>query len=192
MAGAEWAGYKKYRILKPTLWIGMIPVSTVATVMAWTKADYFNAPGILSIIAWIVFPLFVLLFIYSLYFEIPLRKTYIDSEQPVKVVTDGTYSLCRHPALLWFTGWMLAAVFISRSITLAIAAPVWILSYIGCLFLEEKVCCMEIFADEYKQYQRTTPMLIPTFKSIKSFWMDSKSRLSEVRAGFTNNRKELK
>ncbi len=178
MAGAEWAGYKKIRILKPTLWIGMVPVFAIAVVLALTNTNHFSLPGIVSIIAWIVFPLFVFLFFYSLFVEIPLRRTYIDPAQPVRVVTGGTYSLCRHPAFLWFTGWMLAAVFISRSTTLAITTPVWILAYIGCLFLEEKVCCLETFADEYRQYQRTTPMLIPSINSIKNLWSDTWVRLS--------------
>jgi len=190
-ASAEWAGYKQIRIIKPVLWISLIPVFTIAIVLAWTNTNFFFFPKIFTIIAWIVLPFFTLLFLYSLFLEIPLRKTYVYSEHPIRVVTTGTYSLCRHPAFLWFTGWQIAIVFISGSITLAIATPIWILSYIVCLFLEEKVCCRAAFADEYQQYQLTTPMLIPSINSIRNFRINTRSRLSMTRSWSINRRKEI-
>jgi len=178
MAGAEWANHNEVRFLKPILWFGMPPIFTFAVIMAWVDNEYFSFPSILSVIAWFPFILFSGLFIYSAYVEIPLKKTYIDPSQPTKVVTNGTYSLCRHPAALWFIGWIASAIFISRSVTLVIAAPVWISAYIGCIFLEEKLCCLGVLSYNYKRYRETTPMLIPTYTSIERFWRDTRSRFN--------------
>ena len=100
MAGAELAGHRKMRVLKPALWIGMVPVSFAATVLAWASAPKFTSLPVFSTIGWIFLPIFFLLFLFSLYAEIPLITAYIKSDQPEKVVISGTYSLSRHPALL--------------------------------------------------------------------------------------------
>ena len=176
MAGADWATYKKIPFLKPVLWFLIIPVFSYAIVMAWIDTTRFDLPHIVSTVAWVPLLFFFGLFIYSLYVEIPLKRTYIDSPQPTKVVTDGTYSLCRHPAALWFGVWVASAVLASRSVTLAVAAPVWIAAYIGCMFWEERLSCLGDFGDDYKRYQETTPMLIPTLTSISRFWKEVRSR----------------
>ena len=177
MAAAGWAGYRKRRFLKPVLWVLMIPVSTAGLVLGWTNSSYFSVPSALTVTAWALFPLFVLLFLYSLYIEIPLRLAYIDKEQPSRVVTDGTYSLCRHPAFLWYTGWMGSLLIISGAVTLVIALPVWMLANIGALFMDEKFCLQADFADEYRKYQQSTPMLIPNRVSIARFRTDVKNRV---------------
>lgn len=176
MAGAEWATYKKIRFLKPVLWFLLIPVFSLTIVLAWVDTARFGFPDIISTVAWVPLLLFFGLFIYSAYIEIPLKRTYINAPQPTKVVTNGAYSLCRHPAALWFGGWIVSAILASRSISLAAAAPVWIIAYIGCIFWEEKLSCLGDFGDEYKKYQRVTPMLIPTRTSIGRFWKELKSR----------------
>ncbi len=176
MAGADWATYKKTPFLKPVLWFLIIPVFSYAVVMAWIDTARFELPSIVSTVAWVPLLFFFGLFIYSLYVEIPLKRTYVDSPQPIKVVTDGTYSLCRHPAALWFVVWLASAVVASRSVTLAVAAPVWIAAYIGCIFREEKLCCLGNFGDDYRIYQKATPMLIPTLASIGRFWKNMRSR----------------
>jgi len=176
IAGADWATYKKTPFLKPVLWFLIIPVFSYAIVMAWIDTTRFDLPHIVSTVAWAPLLFFFGLFIYSLYVEIPFKRTYIDSPQPTKVVTDGTYSLCRHPAALWFGVWVASAVLASRSVTLAVAAPVWIAAYTGCMFWEEKLCCLENIGDEYKRYQEVTPMLIPTLTSIGRFWKEVRPR----------------
>jgi len=175
IAGADWATYKKTPFLKPVLWFLIIPVFSYAIVMAWIDTARFELPRIVSTVAWVPLLFFFGLFIYSLYVEIPLKRTYIDSPQPTKVVTDGTYSLCRHPAVFWFVVWVASAVLASRSVTLAAAVPVWITAYIGCMFWEEKLCLMGDFGDDYKQYQEVTPMLIPNPASIGRFWREVRS-----------------
>jgi len=178
IAGADWVTYKKITLLKPILWFIIVPVFSYSVFLAWSYTTRFDFPRILSILAWIPLLFFFGLFIYSLYIEIPLKKTYIDSPQPTKVVTNGTYSLCRHPAALWFIVWLVSGVVASGSVTLAVALPVWTIAYIGCLFWEERLCLMGDFCDEYKRYQEVTPMLIPSNVSIGRFWRELRSYFS--------------
>ncbi len=175
MAGAEWATYKNIQFLKPSLWFAIIPVFAYAFVMAWIDSARFTFPSVLSLIAWFPFLLFFGLFIYSACIEIPL-KIYIAPSHPTKVVTDGTYSLSRHPAALWFAGLLVSAIFESKSVTLAVATPMWIIAYIGCIFLEDRLSCLGDFGDEYKKYQQNTPMFIPNRTTISSFWQYMWSR----------------
>ena len=180
MAGADWTTYKKIPFLKPILWSAIIPVFSYAIVMVWTDTARFDFSSVFSMVAWVPLLFFFGLFIYSLYVEIPLKSTYVDSFQPIKVVTDGTYSLCRHPAALWFGVWLASAVIASRSVTLAVAVPFWIAAYIGCILWEERLCCLGKFGEDYERYQEVTPMLIPTLTSIGRF-------SKEVRARFRLN-----
>ena len=60
-------------------------------------------------------------------------------------------------------------VLVSRSLVLAVAVPFWIAANVGCVYLEEKVNLEKAFGEEYKEYQRGTPMLIPTKASLLRF-----------------------
>jgi protein-S-isoprenylcysteine O-methyltransferase Ste14 len=174
LAGADWATYKEIRYLKAVLWVSVIPLSLYATVMAWVDTARFAFPEVLSMLAWFPLVVFFALFLYSLYFEIPFRKTYVGREQPKRVVTGGTYTLTRHPAFIWFIIWIVSSVLASRSVTLLVAAPVWITAYIVCMCIEDKLTSRGHFAEEYREYQRETPMLIPTRRSIRRFAVNSK------------------
>ncbi|MDD5038313.1 MAG: methyltransferase [Dehalococcoidales bacterium] len=187
IAGADWATYKRIPLLKPILWFLVIPVFSYALVLAWTDTARFDFPRILSILAWVPLLFFFGLFIYSLYIEIPLKRTYIDSPQPTKVITNGTYSLCRHPAALWFIAWLASAVLVSGSVTLAMAAPVWSVAYLVTLVWEEELCLKGEFGDDYKRYQAVTPMLIPNTTSISRFRKEVRSYFRTKSKQWTNH-----
>lgn len=42
------------------------------------------------------------LLIYTLFFALPFEKTYTRLEENPPVYTEGVYSLCRHPGVVWF------------------------------------------------------------------------------------------
>lgn len=173
--GADWATYKEIRFLKPILWFAIIPVASYAVILALMDSASFSFPDTLSKIAWFPLLVFFALFIYSVFIEIPL-KTYAGKAQPTKVVTTGTYSLCRHPATLWFIGCLISLVFVSRSVTLAMATPFWIAAYIGCVYIEDILTSKSGFGEDYKKYKCDTPMIIPTKASVICFWNNVRSR----------------
>jgi protein-S-isoprenylcysteine O-methyltransferase Ste14 len=46
----------------------------------------------------------LVLLIYTLFFAIPFRETYLQSKSQPEVCNVGVYALSRHPGVLWFTG----------------------------------------------------------------------------------------
>ena len=48
--------------------------------------------------------LFLGLLIYTLFFALPFQETYVDQTAGAKTYDKGMYALCRHPGVLWFTG----------------------------------------------------------------------------------------
>ncbi len=42
------------------------------------------------------------LLVYTLFFALPFEKTYTRLEENPPVYTEGVYSLCRHPGVVWF------------------------------------------------------------------------------------------
>ena len=51
---------------------------------------------------------FLLLLIYALFFALPFQETYVVQNVGNKVCAQGMYALCRHPGVLWFTGFYLS------------------------------------------------------------------------------------
>ena len=69
-------------------------------------------------------------------------------------------------------------VVVSESMVLAVATPFWIAADIGCVYLEEKVNLQKAYGEEYREYQRTTPMLIPNKASLHRFLRIAGFRIS--------------
>ena len=86
---------------------------------------------------------------------------------PSRLVTEGTYALCRHPGVLWLAG-LLAGVFLaSGSLWMLAALPLWVGLDVLYVVLQEKLYFVRIFGAEYRDYQREVPMLVPTSRSIR-------------------------
>lgn len=106
------------------------------------------------------------LLIYSLFFAIPFTKTYIDSDvKQKKVCRDGMYALCRHPGVLWFIGVYLF-LWLSLGGELLFAQFV-IYSALNVLYIiiQDNWSFLKCF-DDYAEYKKETPFLIPNRKSM--------------------------
>ncbi|WP_426350135.1 methyltransferase family protein [Alloiococcus sp. CFN-8] len=130
-----------------------------------------NVPSEASGLNWlylILAVLFLLCLIYSLFLELPFTKTYGGSEFHTGLVKTGTYSLCRHPGVLWFFFmYFFYALYLESGIML-MASFIWTFIDVIYVILQEKYFFIKNFSD-YGEYQRVTPMLIPNIKSIKKF-----------------------
>ncbi len=169
IAAAEYFSQRPVGLLKPLLWLASVTCFLYASIMAWVDAPRFAIPSALGVAAWAFFFAFGGLFVYSAFLEVPFRRSYVEHSQKGRLVTGGTYALTRHPGVLWSTWWLLSMVLVSRSLVLAVAVPFWIAANVGCVYLEEKVNLEKAFGEEYKEYQRGTPMLIPTKASLLRF-----------------------
>jgi protein-S-isoprenylcysteine O-methyltransferase Ste14 len=139
------------------------------------------APGKLPLpmwsiwLGWALLSISLLLLIYSLFINLPFRKTYIATGVGDKLVTTGLYALVRHPWVHCFTLLLLSLVLVSRSILLLIASPIWILLYLLLVVIQDKFLFGRMFK-EYDTYRQETPMLLPNRRSVNAF-------LSSLRQG---------
>jgi protein-S-isoprenylcysteine O-methyltransferase Ste14 len=86
---------------------------------------------------------------------------------PSRLVTSGTYALCRHPGVLWLA-LLLVGVFMSSGSPWVLAAlPVWVGLDVLYVILQEKLFFIRMFGADYREYQRAVPMLIPTWRSVR-------------------------
>ena len=110
--------------------------------------------------------LFLMLLIYTLFFAIPFDTTYIHENTLRNAYTDGVYALCRHPAVLWFTGLYFSLWLMVLTTEAVITFLIYILMDILYIILQERFIFFKTFKN-YSEYQMNTPFLIPTINSIK-------------------------
>ena len=83
-----------------------------------------------------------------------------ETHRPVEVVSGGVYSLVRHPQYLGgVMGHLGVSLLLSSRDSLLVTPIVVCVVYLIC-WKEEKELVRE-FGDEYREYQRRVPMLIP-------------------------------
>ncbi|MEG1869451.1 MAG: hypothetical protein RR205_01230 [Oscillospiraceae bacterium] len=158
----------RFIILKPTFFIGLVLIffsTCAASAAALTTA---------SIVLWrvIIFGVLALiclaLMFYSLFFAVPFSKTYIETteKQPKKACRTGMYALCRHPGVLWFMGFYLflwlsigGTLLFTQFIFFSILNLIYIIIQDNWSFI--------ICFNDYNDYKKEVPFLIPTAKSLQ-------------------------
>ena len=153
---------------KPFTWILGSGLLAYSLIMICLAPDKLPLPIWSTWLGWTLFSVSLFLLIYSLFINLPLRKTYITSGVGDRLVTTGLYALVRHPWVHGFTLLLLSLVLVSSSSLLLVAAPVWILLYILLVFIQDKFFFGMMF-DGYDHYQQETPMLVPNQRSINAF-----------------------
>jgi len=142
---------------------GLILWSTVELVQSPIQ---YALPIVPRIIALILAVIFFALLIYSVFIEVGI-KTYKRVAKH-ELVTDGTYSLVRHPGVIWlFLAYFFLAVF-NASNELLWTAFVWTLANTLYIIIQERFILKKLFS-EYENYTLTTPMVIPNLKSLRKF-----------------------
>jgi len=169
---------KKIPYIKPFTWIAGSGLVVSSIIMLCLKSDTLPLPNWSVWLGWGLLSISLLLLIYSLFINLPFRKTYLDSGVSDKVVTSGLYALVRHPWLHWFSLILISLVLVSHSSQLLLAAPVWILLNILLVAIEDRFLFGRMFAN-YEGYRKQTPMLIPNRQSINVFINSIKSSKSK-------------
>lgn len=156
----------KHKLLYCCFFLGflLLTVATIGIVIRsrdLIKIDIFRM-GVFGALAVIFF----FLLIYTLFFALPFKNTYIESKGPPKVCQSGVYALCRHPGVLWFMGFY---AFIGLALMiplLLIAAVVFSILNILYVLFQDRWTFIKSF-DNYDKYKMDTPFLFPNMKSIK-------------------------
>jgi len=163
----EKASLKKVRFFKQAVFVVGNALVCLSVLLSCFRSEYFNIPSFTHIAGWIIAPVFFVLLVYSLFFEIPFKKTYMKAGTGDVLVTTGTYALVRHPGVLWLTGFLVGLLLISGSRMLLFTIPVIVSMDVVYVVIQEKYYFMKIFGEEYREYQKTVPMLVPSMYSIK-------------------------
>jgi len=104
------------------------------------------------------------LLVYSVLIEIPLalKKSRRTSSGRRQVVAVGTYSGVRHPGFLWFALCLSALALLYRQRAMTEIAAGLILFDFLLVVIEDLVLFPRIFQD-YEQYKKNVPFLVPRF-----------------------------
>ncbi|MBN1376532.1 MAG: hypothetical protein JXA01_10320 [Dehalococcoidia bacterium] len=163
----DWLSLKNIPLIQHIAGLAAAGLNIYATVMVCISPDKFDISVYVLVLGTCLLPVSLLLLIYSLFIEIPFRSTYLQKGIGSKLITTGTYALCRHPGVLWLTLVYLSLAMIFPSITLFLAVILWLIMDIIYVILQDNVFFIRMFPD-YPEYQRRTPFLLPTRKSISA------------------------
>jgi protein-S-isoprenylcysteine O-methyltransferase Ste14 len=153
---------------KPATWIAGSGLLAYSLTLLWLKGNSLPLPIWSTWLGWGLLLISLSLLIYSLFLNLPFRKTYIATGIGDKLITTGLYALVRHPGVIWFILFMLSLILVSKSSLILIAAPIFISLDILLVIIQDKFLFGRMF-DGYDPYRRETPMLLPNRKSINAF-----------------------
>jgi protein-S-isoprenylcysteine O-methyltransferase Ste14 len=158
---------KGMSFVKPVLWLASGGLFVAGCDDTIRHSPVLPMPLPLAVIGGVLVGAFSLLLVYSLFAEIPFVSAYVQKGAPARLVTWGTYALCRHPGVLWLAGLLVGLFLLRGSLWMLAAIPVWIGLDILYVALQEKLFFVKMFGPEYVNYQRNVPMLLPTPRSFR-------------------------
>ena len=143
--------------------LGLIGYSTVEIVALGSDFNLHPFAKLLSLLFAVIF---MALLIYSVFIEVG-GNTYKKVAEP-ELVTNGTYSLVRHPGVIWlFLAYLFLGIF-TQNMYLLVTSFVWTLVNYLYVVLQEKLVLQKLFP-KYHEYIKTTPRVIPNGMSLKRF-----------------------
>lgn len=156
----------KHKLLYSFFFVGIFLIIVAIVGIVITSLDMIQIDIIRIGIFGVFTVIFFFLLIYTLFFALPFKNTYIEAEGSPKVCQSGVYALCRHPGVLWFIGFFVFLGLTLQIPLLLTAAVVFSLLNILYVIFQDKWTFIRIF-ENYDEYKKTTPFLIPNKKSIK-------------------------
>lgn len=170
---------KKWPLAKPFIWLLGSALLIYALVMISLQPDKLLLPVWSVWVGWFALTLSLPLLIYSLFLNLPFRRTYLTAGVGDKLVRTGLYALVRHPGVHWFTVFIFSLVLVTKSSLLIIAAPVFIILDIVLVIVQDRIIFGRMFPD-YDKYRQETPMLLPNRQSIKACFSSFRKLKPEV------------
>ncbi|MEI7885153.1 MAG: hypothetical protein WCI30_07360 [Clostridia bacterium] len=155
-----------HRFLKSFFAIGSSLLLYSTAMIVYTGSPTFSLSSFGKIISGIGSLFSLVLLIYTLFFALPWKKTYLELATNNKVVDKGFYALCRHPGVLWFIAFYFFTWLFTGVQLLLFAGMSFSILNIIYISLQEKYFFPRLFMN-YGIYQQTTPFLFPTPSSIK-------------------------
>ncbi len=153
---------------KPITWVVGSGLLIYSLTMICFAPDKLLLPMWSTWLGWGLLSISLFLLTYSLFINLPFRKTYVTTGVGDKLITTGLYALVRHPWIHCFALVLLSLVLVSKSSLLLITVPIFILLNIALAIVQDKFLFSKMF-DKYDDYKRETPMLVPNRRSISAF-----------------------
>jgi protein-S-isoprenylcysteine O-methyltransferase Ste14 len=170
---------RRLPMVKPIVWTIGIGLLAYATVMVGLSPNKFDLPAWTTWLGWILFAGSLTMMSFSLFINLPFRKTYLARGVGDRLVTTGMYAMVRHPGVPCAVLFIVAFVMVSRSWTALMTAPLFIVLDILLVIIQDRFYFVRMFPG-YEEYRRQTPMLIPNARSLGAF-IDS-LRQAKIRA----------
>ncbi len=158
---------KRIRGVKPFTWISGSGLLIYSVIMMSLSPDKLLLPIWATWLGWALLSISLFLLIYSLFINLPFRKTYVATGVGDELITTGLYALVRYPWVHCSALIMLSLVLVSKSSLLLIASPIFILLNILLAVIQDKFFFGKMFTG-YDRYRKETPMLVPNRKSISA------------------------
>ncbi len=143
----------------------LIFIATLTAIWQTGKEGGFSGPGDVILIIFALLALVCL--IYSLFFALPFRETYVSQIECRNVCDKGVYALCRHPGVICFFVIYLflgLAALPTQFWKIGVVLSVLNLSY---AWFQDCVTFKKTF-DNYKEYCNQVPFIIPNRESIRN------------------------
>lgn len=153
---------------KPFTWFAGSGLLAYSLLMICLAPYKLTLPLWSTCLGWVLLLASLSLLTYSLFIELPFRKTYVATGVGDELITTRLYALVRHPGVIWFVPFMLSLVLVAKSSLLLIAAPLFIFLDIVLVVMQDKFFFNKMFRG-YDSYRQKTPMLLPNRQSIRDF-----------------------
>lgn len=163
------ASIRSWPRVKPAFMAAMVVAQVVGVVRLVARSPRMAVPAPVRRVAAVIAPISIGAMIYSVFIEVPLRKAWIEQGHTDELVTDGTYALTRHPGVLWYGVGIGALAIATRSRRLLVAAPLWWLGDVGHVWFQDRHVLPRVFGEQYREYQQTTPFVLPSARSLRRF-----------------------
>lgn len=153
------------KYLKPIIMIVSIGIFILSLILLIRLSNTFDFPSIIRGFGLIITGTATILFIFTLFIEIPIAN-YIHPESSSQVISTGTYALARHPGIIWATLFLAGLFLATGARMLLTAGPIWVFCDVALAIFQDKVIFPRRFGKEYDDYKQTVPMIIPTVRSL--------------------------
>jgi len=104
--------------------------------------------------------LFFSLLFYSLFIEIGIKAPYSKDNTGRKALDRGTYSIIRHPGLLWFTFMSLSLILIYKNFFFTTVMLSMVTMDFILVLIEDYYIFPKLFVN-YQEYKKKVPLIIP-------------------------------
>ncbi len=170
----ELVSLSKARILKPILWAAVNLTLWSSTVAAAWFSPGVHSSTLSAVAGTLIAVTGFILWIYSVFIELPLRSTYINVAGDRQLVSNGTYALVRHPGFLWLFLTFCGVWIIRPSKDLALIYIAWSLLDITLVYIQDRWVFPRMI-EGYSEYKAKTPFILPNAQSLRNCLSTSKN-----------------